>query len=545
MPAPPNDNRVDAILLPSVEEGSVVGTNNGATAEVGEFINNGRTVWYKWIAPSTKGFYFNTRWNGGIGGQQTDFAAIIDITDAGVNPIVRGLPNVFNYERRVRLFFSATAGATYYIRIDSDASHKTGNFLLWWELAAELFGYGCDECPPDNMIGSVQLACFRLNVFSEQFIVIPGTDQGAASSGRYVLRYCSGAWNYGHPQSPATSWVVSRVPQLADQAWPGQDKPGYFFAIQYRNPQGAQVAVLPEPQPAAYGYATPAAAALVSKCTQVEMQHNGLTPMVAHFTDELYNDNTLTDPALTPLFEIVKAVPHFVPGTSCGIYDPSDLDPVTNRIYLIEFPITNYGEFDFTQLRPSISGPGITQNGLAARVDIPANKAPPGGPATTIVRVSAHVTQLHTVATLQLTPVNTDMVKYPTLTYDISPKPDIVSHGIFKIAGPDWVGEFQKFDGCSTDGTLTPFGGLPTRNLVAIFEESGGVSNIRDRLGNPTTTIPIDNPTPGTGDSGGQFGIKFTPTPVGVSSVTFTITAKDLDSGITYPPIKLTQPCPV
>jgi hypothetical protein len=533
MPAPPNDLFANAIILPGSENGYVTGNNNEATSEPFEFLNNGRTVWYRWQPQTTKSFYWNTRWNGGILEQQTEFAAVVDIFDVSLNHIVRGVPNVFSYERRVRVQLDATALTTYYIRIDSDGSQKTGKFLLWWEAVSELNAYDCQSCPPTNEIGSKLLACFTLSVFAEQTIIVPET-----GAGRYVMRYCGGAWNYGNPSNPNNSWVVGRAPQSADQSWAGQDKPGYFLAVKYRIGIGPQIAVYPEPVPPGTGYGSPgAAAAAVGGCTQLEIQHNGLTPMVVHFTDELYADNTLTDPAATPRFEIIKAIPYFLPDVACGAYDPNDPDPITNQVYLIVFEVSSYGEFKFTQLRPSITGAGITQIGLADLVDIAPNT-------TVLVRVHAKVTQLNTLATLKFTGPSGDFVQYPQLVFDISPKPDLKCSGINKVAGPDWVGEFQAFSGCTPGQLDSILGGLPTRNLVAIFEESGGVSNIRNRLGTPTNTIPIDHPPLGSGDFGGTFGIRFTPTPAGITSVTFTITPKDLDSGITYPPFRFTRPCP-
>ena len=59
--APANDNLANATDLGSAATFSVPGDTTYATAEAGELFNGiGRTIWYKWTAPSTGSFQFNT-----------------------------------------------------------------------------------------------------------------------------------------------------------------------------------------------------------------------------------------------------------------------------------------------------------------------------------------------------------------------------------------------------------------------------------------------------------------------------------------------------
>ena len=57
--APPNDDFADAVVV-SGEEGSVEGTNDGASVEASEPGSVSGSVWYRWTAPTTGPVAFKT-----------------------------------------------------------------------------------------------------------------------------------------------------------------------------------------------------------------------------------------------------------------------------------------------------------------------------------------------------------------------------------------------------------------------------------------------------------------------------------------------------
>ena len=91
-PPPANDDCANAIDLGSGASGSTTGTNIGATVEDGEpgvarrsptQITTGKTVWWKWTAPSTGAFEFDT-----IG---SDIDTMLGVfTGLGVDALTRG-----------------------------------------------------------------------------------------------------------------------------------------------------------------------------------------------------------------------------------------------------------------------------------------------------------------------------------------------------------------------------------------------------------------------------------------------------------------------
>ena len=141
---PANDDFANAITV-SGATGSTTGTNIEATDEVDEPLHNGgyaaSSVWWKWTAPSTGQFTFDT-----IG---SDFDTNIGIyTGSSVDALsfVNENDDDDNEAPASKVTFRATSGTTYYIAvagyadIDAGAPALTGSIVLNW--GAEGFKIG-------------------------------------------------------------------------------------------------------------------------------------------------------------------------------------------------------------------------------------------------------------------------------------------------------------------------------------------------------------------------------------------------------------------
>jgi outer membrane protein assembly factor BamB/subtilisin family serine protease len=105
----------------------VTGVNNSATAEAGEPQHAGssqrRTLWYRWIAPSTRRFHVS------VSSPQIDpVVAVYTGTSVGALSLVGSADDSGGGDDPL-LSFAATAGQTYHIAVDS-ASAAFGEFTL-------------------------------------------------------------------------------------------------------------------------------------------------------------------------------------------------------------------------------------------------------------------------------------------------------------------------------------------------------------------------------------------------------------------------------
>jgi|GEM_PF-2268051 len=122
-PAPTNDNFANAQII-SGNRGSVTGSNLGATKEPGEPNHAGQaggvSVWYRWQAPVSGAFTFNT-----IG---SDFNTLLS---AGTSFFFEIVSNNDRLGLVSSVTFPAVAGATYYIAVDGK-NGAMGNIVLTW-----------------------------------------------------------------------------------------------------------------------------------------------------------------------------------------------------------------------------------------------------------------------------------------------------------------------------------------------------------------------------------------------------------------------------
>lgn len=125
MAAPANDNFVDAILLTG-ENGSVTGTNSGATNEA--FDGDRKPVWYKWVAPFTGKISFDTLSTASA----VDSFIIVYRDSYGSNTVTENDDySSTNYRSYVK--FNVILGATYYIGVGSYHGAPIG-FTLHWQI---------------------------------------------------------------------------------------------------------------------------------------------------------------------------------------------------------------------------------------------------------------------------------------------------------------------------------------------------------------------------------------------------------------------------
>ncbi|HEX8501288.1 MAG TPA: Ig-like domain-containing protein [Pyrinomonadaceae bacterium] len=132
-PRPANDNFAAAQLLAAAASGTATGTTRGATLETGEpyhaDADGGKSVWYKWQAPSAGSFEFTTR--------GSNFDTLLAVyTGTGVSALTGVASNDeedWNAGLHTsRVIFNATAGAVYYIAVDGFYG-DFGDVTLKWQ----------------------------------------------------------------------------------------------------------------------------------------------------------------------------------------------------------------------------------------------------------------------------------------------------------------------------------------------------------------------------------------------------------------------------
>jgi Ca2+-binding RTX toxin-like protein len=127
--APANDDFADAQSLDSTAEGSVDGSNVGATKETGEPNHagnaGGHSVWYSWTAPADGNAFFTT-------GFFTDFDTLLAVyTGVAVDALTPIAANDDAAFGRSTVSFPVSSGVTYMVAIDG-FSGKIGTFGLTW-----------------------------------------------------------------------------------------------------------------------------------------------------------------------------------------------------------------------------------------------------------------------------------------------------------------------------------------------------------------------------------------------------------------------------
>jgi uncharacterized repeat protein (TIGR03803 family) len=129
---PANDNFADAIVITGAS-GSVNATNTGATLEAGEPAHSadpgGRSVWFRWTAPVTAHFSFNTA------------TSVLDTilavyTGASLNALTLIANDDFAGSFGSSVTFRATNGTTYFLAIDA---RYAGALVLNWGIVISEF----------------------------------------------------------------------------------------------------------------------------------------------------------------------------------------------------------------------------------------------------------------------------------------------------------------------------------------------------------------------------------------------------------------------
>ena len=126
---PPNDNFANALILAGVS-GSVAGTNRDATKEFGEPNHaggaGGASVWYRWTAPVSGEVTFDTI---GFRNQSPNsFRYLNALMAVYTGSSLSGLTEVVTNATENKVTFTATAGTTYQIAVDS-GPYAGGGFL--------------------------------------------------------------------------------------------------------------------------------------------------------------------------------------------------------------------------------------------------------------------------------------------------------------------------------------------------------------------------------------------------------------------------------
>jgi hypothetical protein len=136
---PSNDNFVDAQVITG-SSGSVKGSNVGATKEPGEPDHAaGASIWYKWTAPTTGVFDFDTH--------GSSFDTILGVyTGDSVDKLTEIGFNDNGKDFTSEVDFSASEGTAYSILVDGSGG-QTGDVVLNWQSAAP---------PPNDAFASAQ-----------------------------------------------------------------------------------------------------------------------------------------------------------------------------------------------------------------------------------------------------------------------------------------------------------------------------------------------------------------------------------------------------
>jgi hypothetical protein len=133
IPPPPNDNFANAQVLPTISSGSVSGTNAGATKEPGEpnhaFNAGGKSVWYRWQAPSNGTVTITTS-----GSNFDSLLGVYTGSSVGSLSLVASNDDDPNGGVTSRVSFTATSGTTYRIAVDG-FNGAAGNINLNWSLS--------------------------------------------------------------------------------------------------------------------------------------------------------------------------------------------------------------------------------------------------------------------------------------------------------------------------------------------------------------------------------------------------------------------------
>jgi hypothetical protein len=121
--APPNDDFSDAVVI-SGDEGSVDGTNDGASFEASEPQDVSNSVWYRWTAPSTGPATFMTCGD-------LFYSALALYTGSDLASLTYITSSGDACQDQSTATFEATAGTTYSVAVGGCCA-SSGDFTLTW-----------------------------------------------------------------------------------------------------------------------------------------------------------------------------------------------------------------------------------------------------------------------------------------------------------------------------------------------------------------------------------------------------------------------------
>jgi uncharacterized repeat protein (TIGR03803 family) len=173
-PPPANDNFANATLITGAN-GSTNANNSGATLEPGEPVHadvpGGRSVWFRWTAPATGSFSFNT-----VGSLVDTLLAVYTGGSVNALTLVAANDDFPGADFRSSASFRATNGITYFVAIDGSYSHA-GLLVLNWVF----------EVPPanDNFASAIVItgASGSVNATNTGATLEPGEPAHAADPG--------------------------------------------------------------------------------------------------------------------------------------------------------------------------------------------------------------------------------------------------------------------------------------------------------------------------------------------------------------------------
>jgi len=194
-----NDNFSGAFEI-SGNSGSYSGSNVGATKERGEpfhaIDSGGKSVWWKWTAPSSGFFYWDT-----FG---SNFDTLLSIyTGTAVDNLTKIISNDdTDTHTQSRVVFQATAGITYYIAIDGfdgDAGEITLNLekknpVGSTNISGIEFYYNLDNSSLDGVIDDCE---FTVLVYAEDPFMIKSMLLTTANGTQINLHNGSCGWIFG------------------------------------------------------------------------------------------------------------------------------------------------------------------------------------------------------------------------------------------------------------------------------------------------------------------------------------------------------------
>lgn len=133
---PNNDSFANAISLGSARSGTTPGTNVNATSEIGESLqpnSAGRTVWFKWLAPSDGTTPITPLTIKAESGDPI-LAVYVGSSVSNLTPVAANDDDPSGDTLNSLLSFNAVGGNTYYISVDS-APNRAAPFVLSWSTA--------------------------------------------------------------------------------------------------------------------------------------------------------------------------------------------------------------------------------------------------------------------------------------------------------------------------------------------------------------------------------------------------------------------------